>query len=148
MRQSRPPFEPRENVGTDGKAGDTSYMIPDRCYAGIYQEVIDDCKKNGAFHVPTMGAVSNVGLMAQKAEEYGSHDKTFLIPSNGTVRVVDSEGQTLLEHPVEQGDIWRMCPKRRTSRFATGQAGRDPGAPHRFRSNLLARQQPCARSKI
>jgi isocitrate dehydrogenase len=95
--------------GPDGKAGDTSYMIPDRCYAGIYQEVIDDCKKNGAFHVPTMGAVSNVGLMAQKAEEYGSHDKTFLIPSDGTVRVVDSEGQTLLEHPVEQGDIWRMC---------------------------------------
>jgi len=95
--------------GPDGKPRDTSYMIPDRCYAGIYQEVIEDCKKNGAFHVPTMGAVANVGLMAQKAEEYGSHDKTFLIPANGTVRVVDAEGQTLLEHLVEQGDIWRMC---------------------------------------
>jgi isocitrate dehydrogenase len=95
--------------GPDGKPRDTSYMIPDRCYAGIYQEVIADCKKNGAFHVPTMGAVSNVGLMAQKAEEYGSHDKTFLIPANGTVRVIDAEGQTLLEHRVEQGDIWRMC---------------------------------------
>jgi isocitrate dehydrogenase len=95
--------------GPDGKSRDTNYMIPDRCYAGIYQEVIDDCKKNGAFHVPTMGAVSNVGLMAQKAEEYGSHDKTFEIPANGTVRVVDSEGQPILEHRVEQGDIWRMC---------------------------------------
>jgi isocitrate dehydrogenase len=95
--------------GPDGKSRDTSYMIPDRCYAGIYQEVIDDCKKNGAFHVPTMGAVSNVGLMAQKAEEYGSHDKTFLIPANGTVRVLNSDGQALLEHGVEQGDIWRMC---------------------------------------
>ncbi len=84
-------------------------MIPDRCYAGIYQEVLDDCKKNGAFDVPTMGAVSNVGLMAQQAEEYGSHNKTFLIPVNGTVRVVDEDGQTLLEHPVETGDIWRMC---------------------------------------
>ena len=95
--------------GPDGKARDTSYMIPDRSYAGIYQEVLDDCKRNGAFHVPTMGAVSNVGLMAQKAEEYGSHDKTFLIPTTGTVRVVDSEGQVILQHPVEQGDIWRMC---------------------------------------
>ena len=95
--------------GPDGKPKDTKYMIPDRCYAGIYQEVLDDCKKNGAFDVPTMGAVSNVGLMAQQAEEYGSHNKTFLIPVNGTVRVVDEDGQTLLEHPVETGDIWRMC---------------------------------------
>ena len=95
--------------GPDGKSRDTKYMIPDRCYAGIYQEVLDDCKQNGAFDVPTMGAVSNVGLMAQQAEEYGSHNKTFLIPLNGTVRVVDEDGQTLLEHPVETGDIWRMC---------------------------------------
>ena len=95
--------------GPDGKSRDTKYMIPDRCYAGIYQEVLDDCKKNGAFDVPTMGAVSNVGLMAQQAEEYGSHNKTFLIPVNGTVRVVDEDGQTLLEHPVETDDIWRMC---------------------------------------
>ncbi len=84
-------------------------MIPDRCYAGIYQEVIDDCRKNGAFDVPTMGNVSNVGLMAQKAEEYGSHDKTFEIPVNGTVRVLDADGKALMEHRVEQGDIWRMC---------------------------------------
>jgi isocitrate dehydrogenase len=95
--------------GPDGKAHDTSYMIPDRCYAGIYQEVIDDCKKNGAFDVPTMGAVSNVGLMAQQAEEYGSHTKTFEIAEVGTVRVVDQGGQILMEHPVENGDIWRMC---------------------------------------
>ena len=95
--------------GPDGKPRDTKYMIPDRCYAGIYQEVLNDCMKNGAFDVPTMGAVSNVGLMAQQAEEYGSHNKTFEIPLNGTVRVVDEDGQTLLEHPVETGDIWRMC---------------------------------------
>ena len=95
--------------GPDGKPRDTKYMIPDRCYAGIYQEVLNDCMKNGAFDVPTMGAVSNVGLMAQQAEEYGSHNKTFLMPANGTVRVVDEDGQTLLEHPVETDDIWRMC---------------------------------------
>jgi isocitrate dehydrogenase len=95
--------------GPDGKLRDTKAMIPDRCYAGIYQEVIDDCRKNGAFDVPTMGNVSNVGLMAQKAEEYGSHDKTFEIPVNGTVRVLDADGKALMEHRVEQGDIWRMC---------------------------------------
>ena len=95
--------------GPDGKPKDTKYIIPDRSYAGIYQEVLEDCKKNGAFDVPTMGAVSNVGLMAQSAEEYGSHNKTFLIPANGTMRVVDQDGLVLLEHPVEKGDIWRMC---------------------------------------
>jgi isocitrate dehydrogenase len=95
--------------GPDGKLRDTKALIPDRCYAGIYQEVIDDCRKNGAFDVPTMGSVSNVGLMAQAAEEYGSHDKTFEIPVNGTVRVLDAEGKALMEHRVEQGDIWRMC---------------------------------------
>jgi isocitrate dehydrogenase len=95
--------------GPDGKPSDTKYMIPDRSYAGIYQEIIDDCKKNGTFDVPTMGAVSNVGLMAQQAEEYGSHNKTFLIPANGKVRVIDQDGKTLMEHPVEHGDIWRMC---------------------------------------
>jgi isocitrate dehydrogenase len=84
-------------------------MIPDRCYAGIYQETIDFCKAHGAFDVTTMGNVSNVGLMAQKAEEYGSHDKTFEIPADGTVRVTVAAGQTLLEHTVEAGDIWRMC---------------------------------------
>ena len=95
--------------GPDGKLHDTKAMIPDRNYAGIYQAVIEFCKQHGAFDVTTMGNVSNVGLMAQKAEEYGSHDKTFEIPANGTVRVSDAAGNTLLEHQVEQGDIWRMC---------------------------------------
>jgi isocitrate dehydrogenase len=95
--------------GTDGKLHDTKAMIPDRCYAGIYQEVFDFCRQHGAFDVTTMGNVSNVGLMAQKAEEYGSHDKTFEIPANGTVSVTDAAGNTLMEHKVAQGDIWRMC---------------------------------------
>ena len=95
--------------GPDGRLADTHAMIPDRCYAGIYQEVISFCKEYGAFDVPTMGNVCNVGLMAQKAEEYGSHDKTFEIGEAGTVRVVDESGHTLLEHKVETGDIWRMC---------------------------------------
>lgn len=95
--------------GPDGKLHDTKAMIPDRCYAGIYQAVIDDCKINGAFDVPTMGNVANIGLMAQKAEEYGSHDKTFEIEAGGTVRVRDESGRPLLELPVEAGDIWRMC---------------------------------------
>ncbi|TNF36414.1 MAG: NADP-dependent isocitrate dehydrogenase, partial [Gammaproteobacteria bacterium] len=98
--------------GPDGKLHDMKAMIPDRCYAGIYQQVIDFCKQHGAFDVPTMGNVSNVGLMAQKAEEYGSHDKTFEIPANGVVRVVDASGKVLLEHKVEQGDIWRACQTR------------------------------------
>jgi isocitrate dehydrogenase len=95
--------------GTDGKLHDTKAMIPDRCYARVYQVVIEDCKKHGAFDPKTMGSVPNVGLMAQKAEEYGSHDKTFEIASNGLVRVVDAAGKTLLEQKVEQGDIFRMC---------------------------------------
>jgi isocitrate dehydrogenase len=93
----------------NGKARDTKAVIPDRCYAGIYKETIEFCKKHGAFDPSTMGSVPNVGLMAQKAEEYGSHDKTFWITENGTVRVVDGEGKTLIEHGVEAGDIWRMC---------------------------------------
>ncbi|MDP7591998.1 MAG: NADP-dependent isocitrate dehydrogenase [Litorilituus sp.] len=95
--------------GPDGKLKDTKAMIPDRCYAGIYQAVIDFCKEHGAFDPTTMGTVPNVGLMAQKAEEYGSHDKTFTIESEGSVRVVDALGNTLLEHEVEEGDLWRMC---------------------------------------
>jgi isocitrate dehydrogenase len=95
--------------GPDGELHDTKALIPDRCYAGIYQAVIEDCKTNGAFDVRTMGNVSNIGLMAQKAEEYGSHDKTFEIESNGTVRVRDEAGNVLLEQLVESGDIWRMC---------------------------------------
>ena len=95
--------------GTDGKLHDTKAMIPDRCYAEIFQETIEFCKENGAFDVKTMGSVSNVGLMAQKAEEYGSHDKTFILEEAGTVRVVNQAGETVLEHAVEVGDIWRMC---------------------------------------
>lgn len=93
----------------EGKLQDTKACIPDRCYAGVYQVVIDDCKKHGAFDPKTMGSVPNVGLMAQAAEEYGSHDKTFQIPADGVVRVVDATGKVLLEQAVEQGDIWRMC---------------------------------------
>lgn len=95
--------------GPDGKLKDTKAMIPDRCYAGVYQETIDFCKKNGAFDPRTMGSVPNVGLMAQKAEEYGSHDKTFEIAADGKVQVLNSKGEVVFEHVVEQGDIWRMC---------------------------------------
>ncbi|WP_110655554.1 NADP-dependent isocitrate dehydrogenase [Salinicola halimionae] len=95
--------------GTDDALHDTKAVIPDRCYATIYQATIEDCKKNGAFDPTTMGSVPNVGLMAQKAEEYGSHDKTFQIPADGTVVVTDENGQTLFSHDVEAGDIWRMC---------------------------------------
>ncbi|NWF35572.1 NADP-dependent isocitrate dehydrogenase [Mariprofundus sp. KV] len=95
--------------GADGKLHDAKFMIPDRCYAGVYQETINFCREHGAFDPTTMGNVANVGLMAQKAEEYGSHDKTFNIPADGTVRVLDDAGNTLLEHAVEKGDIWRMC---------------------------------------
>ena len=95
--------------GPDGKPHDTKAVIPDRSYAGIYQEVISDCKKNGALDPRTMGSVPNVGLMAQKAEEYGSHDKTFKAPGKGTIRAVDASGRVLLEQGVEEGDIFRMC---------------------------------------
>jgi isocitrate dehydrogenase len=95
--------------GTDGKLHDTLAMIPDRCYATIYQTIIEDCQKHGAFDVATIGSVPNVGLMAQKAEEYGSHDKTFYAPAAGTIRVVDTAGATLLFQKVETGDIFRMC---------------------------------------
>ncbi|HEU4811401.1 MAG TPA: NADP-dependent isocitrate dehydrogenase [Nocardioides sp.] len=95
--------------GPDGNEADTLAVIPDSSYAGIYQVVIDDCRANGAYDPATMGSVPNVGLMAQAAEEYGSHDKTFEIPTTGTVRVVDTKGDVLLEHVVSKGDIWRMC---------------------------------------
>ncbi|WP_413484959.1 NADP-dependent isocitrate dehydrogenase [Shewanella baltica] len=95
--------------GPDGQLHDTKAMIPDRCYAGIYQETIAFCKEHGAFDPKTMGSVPNVGLMAQKAEEYGSHDKTFEIPADGVVNVVDASGKVLMSHNVEAGDIWRMC---------------------------------------
>jgi isocitrate dehydrogenase len=95
--------------GADGALHDAKAVIPDRCYAGVYQAVIEDCKKHGAFDPVTMGSVPNVGLMAQAAEEYGSHDKTFQIKANGVVRVTDEAGKVLLEQNVEEGDIWRMC---------------------------------------
>jgi isocitrate dehydrogenase len=96
--------------GPDGKLHDTKAMIPDRCYATMYKAIIEDCRKNGALDPATMGSVPNVGLMAQKAEEYGSHDKTFFAPASGTIRVVaDPSGETLLEQKVEAGDIFRMC---------------------------------------
>jgi len=93
----------------EGKLQDAKAVIPDRCYAGIYQVVVDDCKANGAFDPATMGSVPNVGLMAQAAEEYGSHNKTFQIAADGVVRVLDAEGEVLMQHAVEAGDIWRMC---------------------------------------
>ena len=95
--------------GADGQLHDTKAVIPDRCYATIYQATIEDCIKHGAFDPTTMGSVPNVGLMAQKAEEYGSHDKTFQIKTDGVVRVTDSNGNVLMEQTVEEGDIWRMC---------------------------------------
>ena len=95
--------------GADGKPYDTLAMIPDRCYAGVYDAVVEDCKQNGAFDPATMGSVPNVGLMAQKAEEYGSHDKTFEMTGNGAVRIVDTSGKLLLEQNVEHGDIFRAC---------------------------------------
>jgi isocitrate dehydrogenase len=94
---------------TEGELQDCKATIPDSSYAGIYDAMVRDCQAHGQFNPSTMGSVPNVGLMAQKAEEYGSHDKTFEIPADGTVRVVDADGRTLLEHAVEEGDIWRAC---------------------------------------
>jgi len=113
--------------GADGKAHDTKALVPDRSYAGVYQAVIDDCRRNGAYDVPTMGSVSNVGLMAQAAEEYGSHDKTFELAAAGEVTVVDADGRVLTRHAVQKGDIWRMCqtkdlPLRDWVKLAVGRA--------------------------
>lgn len=122
--------------GPDGKLHDTKAMIPDRCYATMYQAIIEDCKKHGAFDPATIGSVPNVGLMAQQAEEYGSHNKTFTAPANGTVRVVDAAGKTVLEQNVETGDIFRMCqakdaPVRDWVKLAVNRA-RITGAPAIF----------------
>lgn len=95
--------------GPDGKQYETKAMIPDRCYAGIYKEILDNCRKSGAFDPATMGSVPNVGLMAQQAEEYGSHDKTFQASGKGVIRAVDPSGKVVLEQNVEEGDIFRMC---------------------------------------
>jgi isocitrate dehydrogenase len=120
----------------EGATRDTKAIIPDSCYAGVYQEVIDDCRANGALDPSTIGTVPNVGLMAQKAEEYGSHDKTFEIAARGRVRVVDPDGVALLEHQVSAGDVWRMCqvkdlPIRDWVRLAVSRA-RATGAPAVF----------------
>ncbi|OAN60731.1 isocitrate dehydrogenase, NADP-dependent [Balneola sp. EhC07] len=120
----------------EGKTQDTKAVIPDSSYADVYQAVIEDCKKHGAYDPTTMGSVPNVGLMAKKAEEYGSHDKTFEIDSNGKVRVLDSDGNTLIEHVVEKGDIWRMCqtkdaPVQDWVKLAVSRA-RDTGSPAVF----------------
>src|SRR5699024_1408615 len=93
----------------DGKLKDTKAVMPESTYARIYQEVINFCKTNGAFDPTTMGSVPNVGLMAMKAEEYGSHDKTFEMSQDGTMRIVDADGKVLIQHDVEKGDIWRAC---------------------------------------
>ncbi len=119
-----------------GAQQDTKAVIPDRCYAGVYQEVIDFCRQHGAFNPSTMGSVPNVGLMAQKAEEYGSHDKTFILPAAGRVQVTDASGNVIFEHTVEEGDIWRMCqvkdaPIRDWVRLAVARA-RATGAPAVF----------------
>ena len=95
--------------GPDGELHDMKAVIPDRCYAGVYQETIDHCREHGAFDPSTMGSVPNVGLMAQKAEEYGSHDTTYEMAGNGKIQVKDSSGAVLMEHDVEEGDVWRMC---------------------------------------
>ena len=131
--------------GPDGKLHDTKAMIPDRSYAGIYQAVIDDCKTHGAFDVRTMGTVSNVGLMAQKAEEYGSHDKTFEIPSNGTVRVIDGGGQTLFEHARRSRRHLAHVPDEGSADPRLGQARGQPRAGDRPRGDLLARREPRLR---
>jgi isocitrate dehydrogenase len=123
--------------GTDGKLHETKAMIPDRCYSTMYREIMDDCRRNGAFNPATMGSVPNVGLMAQQAEEYGSHDKTFVASGAGTIRVVDdATGATLLEQKVEEGDIFRMCqvkdvPIRDWVKLAVNRA-RATGAPAIF----------------
>jgi isocitrate dehydrogenase len=122
--------------GPDGKLHDTKCVIPDRCYATFYQEAIDFCRTHGQFDQATMGCTANVGLMAQKAEEYGSHDKTFKAPADGTIRVVDGSGRVLIQHQVEKGDIWRGCqtkdlPVRDWVKLAVSRA-RATGAPAVF----------------
>ncbi|MDQ6935248.1 MAG: NADP-dependent isocitrate dehydrogenase [Actinomycetota bacterium] len=141
--------------GPDGAEADTLAVIPDRSYAGIYQVVIDDCREHGAFDPATMGSVPNVGLMAQAAEEYGSHDKTFQIVVPGVVRVADDDGETIFEHQVEAGDIWRMCQTKDVAirdwvKLAVTRA-RDSGTPAVFwldrdrahDANLIAKVEEC-----
>src|SRR5258706_7600479 len=128
--------------GADNKLHEAKAVIPDHSYAPLYHEAMEHCKQHGAFNPATMGTVPNVGLMAQQAEEYGSHDKTFQIAAAGTVRIVDAQGKTLIEHAVEEGDIWRACqvkdaPIRDWGKLA-GTRARITGAPAAVR---LGRQE-------
>ena len=129
----------------DGNTQDCKAVIPDSCYAGVYAAVIADCKANGAYDPATMGSVPNVGLMAQAAEEYGSHDKTFEIPADGTVRVVRRSGDTLLEFAVGEGDVWRMCNVRDLAVQDWVKLAVDPRPGHRCSDGVLARRRPGAR---
>jgi isocitrate dehydrogenase len=130
------------HVGSGREEQDTLAVIPDSSYAGIYQVVIDDCRANGAYDPTTMGTVPNVGLMAQAAEEYGSHDKTFEIPSAGTVQVTDDSGAVVLETPVAAGDIWRMCQTKDAPIQKLGPARGHPRPGDRFAGGVLARLGP------
>ena len=124
--------------GPDGKAHDMKAMIPDRCYAGVYQAVIDDCRQHGAYDVTTMGNVSNVGLMAQAAEEYGSHDKTFRLAADGMVRVIDAQGQVLTGAQGREGRHLAHVPDQGSADPRLGQARRGPRPGHRPDRHLLA----------
>ena len=130
--------------GADGKLHDVKAVIPDRSYARLYQTVIEDCKAHGAFDPKTMGSVPNVGLMAQQAEEYGSHDKTFEVPADGTVRVIADDGTVLLERPVETGDIFRMCQVKDAPIQELGRARGAPRAPYQHPGGVLAGRQARA----
>ena len=138
--------------GPDGTLQDTLALIPDRCYATMYQEVIEDCQKNGAYDPSTMGNVANVGLMAQKAEEYGSHDKTFFAPGTGTIRLVDESGNSMLEQNVEKGDVFRMCqvrdaPIRDWVKLAVKRA-RETGSPAVFWLDPERQHNACLIEKV
>ena len=138
--------------GPDGTLQDTLALIPDRCYATMYQEVIEDCQKNGAYDPSTMGNVANVGLMAQKAEEYGSHDKTFFAPGTGTIRLVDESGNSMLEQNVEKGDVFRMCqvrdaPIRDWVKLAVKRA-RETGSPAVFWLDPERQHHACLIEKV
>ncbi len=134
--------------GADGRPKDTKAVMPESTFARIYQEMINFCKTNGNFDPVTMGTVPNVGLMAQQAEEYGSHDKTFEIPEDGEARIVDiATGEVLLVQNVEAGDIWRMCQVQGRADPRLGQAGRHARPQFRHAGDVLARPVPSARER-
>ena len=134
--------------GADGRIKDTKAVNPESTFSRIYQEIINFCKTNGPFDPATMGTVPNVGLMAQKAEEYGSHDKTFEIPEDGVANIVDlATGEVLLTQNVEAGDIWRMCVRQGRADPRLGQAGRHPRAQLRHAGGVLAGPVPPARER-